>query len=151
MFTGVSSAAIFNKYRALMEDIDLGSLSTAHFVNQANASGQLGYGKIGFMGVPFLRDRNLIAADADEDDTSRIYFLDMSQIDLCVLSDNPALAGQHSVQGYKSAPVVDGIQAQIEILGNTGEFVAGYVKSYVQLATNNPKAAGAVLKNVVSI
>lgn len=150
-FTGVTSAAIFNKYRALMEDIDLSSLATAHFVNQANATGQLGYGKIGFMGVPFMRDRNMVAGAGDEADTSRIYFLDMSKIHLCTLTPNPAMAAVHQVQGYTSAPVVDGIQGKVEILGNAGEFVAGYVKAYVQLATDNPKAAGAVLKNVAAV
>lgn len=146
MFTGVTSANVITKYRALMESIDLSALSAAHFVNQANASGQLGISSTGFMGVPFLRDRNVSSA-GDLDDTGRLYFFDMSKIDLCVLQPGPD-AAIHQAMGYESAPSVDGIPARIEILGNQGEVVAGYVKAYVQLATSNPKAAGAVIKNI---
>lgn len=149
-FTGVSGAALQNKYRTMMESIDLSALSNAHFVNQANSSGQLGIGSVGFMGVPFLRDRNVSAAAGDEADTGRLYVLDMSMIDLCVLSSSPD--GQiHQIQGYQSAPDIDGIPAKIEILGSTGESVNGYVKTYVQLATKDPKAAGCLLKNTLVV
>ena len=148
MFTGVTDAAIMDKYSALLESIDLSALSTAHFVNQANATGQLGYGNIGFLGVPFIRDRNLVAT-GDLASSSRLYFIDMSKIDLCVLTPSPD-ANVHRLQGFTSAPTVDGINAKIEILGNTGESVQGYVKTYIQLATDNPKAAGAVLKNIAA-
>jgi hypothetical protein len=36
----------------------------------------------------------------------------------------------------------------IELLGNTGESIKGYVKTYVQLATPDPAKATALLKNV---
>lgn len=149
-FTGVSGAALQNKYRAMMESIDLSALASAHFINQANSSGYLGIGQVGFMGIPFLRDRNVSTAAGDEADTGRLYILDMSQIDLCVLSSSPD--GQiHQIQGYQSAPDVDGIPAKIEILGSSGESVNGYVKAYVQLATKNPKAAGCLLKNTLVV
>jgi hypothetical protein len=149
LFTGVTSSAILTKYKALMENIDLASLSTAHFVNQANTAGKLGIGATGFMGVPFLRDRN-VSATGDTASTSRLYFLDMSKIHLCVLNSGPD-AAIHQAQGFMSAPSVDGIKAEIEILGNKGESVQGYVKTYIQLATDNPKAAGAVIKNITSV
>lgn len=148
MFTGVTASSILTKYKALMESINLASLSTAHFVNQANTAGRLGIGATGFMGVPFLRDRN-VSATGDTANTSRLYFLDMSQIDLCVLNPGPD-AAIHQMQGYQAAPTVDGIKAEIEFLGNTGESINGYVKTYVQLATKNPKAAGAVIKNIAA-
>ena len=147
LFTGVTSSKVLSRYKALMEDIDLAAISSAHFVNQANTSGQLGIGSTGFMGVPFLRDRNVSSSSTDEADTSRLYFLDMSKIALCVLNPGPN-AAIHQTLGFEAAPVVDGIRTQVEILGNRGEFVAGYVKAYVQLATSNPKAAGAVIKNI---
>jgi len=150
LFTGVTSADILTKYKALMEDIDLSALSSAHFVNQANTAGSLGISATGFMGVPFLRDRNVVAATADAANSGRLYFLDMSKIHLCVLNPGPG-AEVHQTLGYETAPEVDGIRAEIEILGNQGEFVAGYVKTYVQLATPNPKAAGAVIKNILAI
>lgn len=149
LFTGITSSGVLSKYKALMENIDLSSLSTAHFVNQANTVGRLGIGQTGFMGVPFIRDRN-VNATGDLDDTSRLYFFDMSKIHLCVL--NPSGNGMvHTVKGYESAPEVDGVRTQIEILGNTGESVKGYVKTYIQLATSNPKAAGAVIKNILTV
>lgn len=149
-FTGVTNSAIMNKYRALMESIDLSSLSTAHFVNQANNSGQLGIGKTGYMGVPFMRDRNVSAA-GDLADSGRLYFLNMNMIHLCVLDPTAGDANIHQVQGYTAAPDTTGIKTQIEILANTGEFVAGYVKAYVQLATPNPKEAGSLMKNITAV
>jgi hypothetical protein len=146
-FTGVTDSRILNKYKALAESIDLSSLSTAHFVNQANQSGQLGIGNTGFMGVPFLRDRNVVAASGDVANSGRLYFLDMSQIHLCVLNPGEG-ATVHQVRGYESAPDVDGIRPVIEILGNKGEYVEGYVKTYIQLATPDPKKAGALLKGI---
>jgi hypothetical protein len=146
-FTGVTDRLIMTKYRTLMENIDLSSLSTAHFVNQANGTGQLGYGQVGFMGVPFLRDRNVTAGSSDVDDSSRLYILDMNMIDLCVLNPGPD-AAVHQTQGYTVAPNVDGIRPIIEIIGNKGESVQGYVKVYVQLATKDPKKAGLVIKNI---
>ena len=150
LFTGVTSSALMTKYTQLLEDIDLSALSTAHFVNQANSSGRLGIGSTGFVGVPFIRDRNVSAGTGDEEDTSRLYFLDMSKIHLCTLAPGPDGA-IHQALGYTSAPSVDGLTPRIEILGNRGESVQGFVKLYVQLATPNPKAAGALLKNTVSV
>jgi hypothetical protein len=148
LFTGVTDRFIFTKYKTLMESIDLSALSNAHFVNRANSSGRLGIGSTGFMGVPFIRDRNVSSHLADWDNGSPLYMLDMSKIHLAVLTPSANLSLVHQVQGYMAAPEVDGIRASIEFLGNSGEQVKGYVKAYVQLATPNPKAAGCVLKNI---
>lgn len=150
LFTGVTSSGILTKYKALMENIDLASLSTAHFVNQANQAGRLGIGSTGFMGVPFLRDRNVSVAAGDIAGTSRLYFLDMNEVELCTLTPGPDSA-IHQMQGYQSAPKVDGLDAKIEFLGNKGESVQGYVKTYIQLAASNPKKAGAVIKNILAV
>jgi len=147
LFTGVTDRKIMTKYKQLMENIDLSAMSAAHFVNRANSTGSLGYGSVGFAGVPFIRDRNISAA-GDIADSGRLYILDMSKIELAVLVPNPNMSLIHQVQGYSQAPVVDGIRTTIEFLGNTGEQLQGYVKAYVQLASPNPKAAGMVIKNI---
>jgi hypothetical protein len=147
-FTGVTQRQIMTKYKQLMENIDLSALGSAHFVNQANASGQLGMGSVGFAGVPFLRDRNVVAAAGDLADSGRLYILDMNYIDLAVLEPNPQMSLIHQVQGYRTADTTDGIRTYIEFMGNTGEVIQGYVKAYVQLASPDPKRAGLVIKNV---
>lgn len=148
LFTGVTDRLLMTKYKSLMESIDLSALSTAHFVNQANGSGQLGYGAVGFAGVPFIRDRNVVAGAGDLASSSRLYIFDMNQIHLCILEPNSEAAMIHQVEGFTAAPEASGIRAKIEFLGNAGEFVAGYVKAYVQLASASPKAAGLVIKNI---
>lgn len=148
LFTGVTGSKVMTRYKALMESIDLSALSAAHFVNQANDTGMLGIGKTGFMGVPFMRDANISNAVGDLDDSGRLYFLDMSKIDLCVLDPTAGDASLHQIYGYGTANTTEGLRTEIEILGNQGEFVAGYVKTYLQLATPNPAAAGIVLKNI---
>jgi hypothetical protein len=148
LFTGVTDRLIFTKYKQLMENIDLSALSAAHFVNQANASGQLGIGSTGFMGVPFMRDRNVVAAAGDLANSGRLYFLDMNKVHLAVLTPSPERSLVQQLNGYTQAPDVDGIRASIEFMGNSGEQVRGYVKVYCQLASPDPKAAGAVIKNI---
>jgi hypothetical protein len=150
IFTGVTSRQILTKYKRMMTSIDLAALSTAHFVNRANSSGDLGVGSVGFEGVPFIRERNISSA-GDLADSGRIYVLDMSQIHLAVLDPTPALSLIHQVQGYQTAETADGIRTTVEILGNAGEVVEGYVKCYVQLVTPDPKRAGLVIKNLTAI
>lgn len=147
-FTMVTDRKIMTKYKSMMESINLSDLSTAHFVNQANSTGQLGMGSVGFAGVPLIRSRNVQSATGDLADSSRLYILDMSQIELAVLNPDPQKSLIHQVQGYTAAERVDGLRTYIEILGNKGEYVEGYVKSYVQLVTPDAKAAGLVLKNI---
>lgn len=146
-FTGITSSRIMTKYKAMMENIDLSSLATAHFVNQANNSGQLGIGKTGFMGIPFMRDAAMSIPPADLANSGRLYIADMSKLHLCVLTPSGD-KDVHQVQGYESAPTIDGITPKIEILGNLGESVRGYVKVYVQLATSDPAKAVCVLRNI---
>lgn len=147
IFTGVTSRQIMTKYKRMMVNVDLAALSTAHFVNRANSSGDLGIGAVGFEGVPFIRERNISMA-GDLADSGRIYVLDMSQIHLAVLEPNPQLSLIHQVQGYQTAETADGIRTTVEILGNAGEVVEGYVKCYIQLVTPDPKRAGLVIKNL---
>lgn len=146
-FTGVTSGGVFTKYRQLFESIDLGSLSTAHFVNQANATGNLGVGSVGFLGVPFIRDRNVANAAGDVADSSRLYVFDMGKIYLATL-DGSGDSLVHQQQGFMSAPDINGLTPKIEILGNTGEVINGYVKVYIQLVSQDPKSAGALLKGI---
>ncbi len=149
-FTAITDRLVMTKYKSMLESIDLGSLSSAHFVNRANSSGNLGYTNVGWMGIPMLRDRNVQAATGDTVDTSRLYFLDMDNIELAVLNPDPNKSLIHQVQGYRSAERTNGMRTYIEILGNSGEYVEGYVKTYVQLVTNDAKAAGVVLKNILN-
>jgi hypothetical protein len=48
----------------------------------------------------------------------------------------------------RKAPIAENIRVQIEILGNTGESVKGYLKTYVQLVCDRPSQAGVLIKNV---
>ena len=147
MFTGLTGREIMTKYKKMMESIDLASLSNAHFVNRANASGQLGYGSVGFAGVPFIRDRNVSQA-SDLANSGRLYFLDMGKIEMAVLEPNPALSLIHQVNGYSTADTIDGIRTHIEFLGNSGEQLQGYVKCYIQMVSPDPKGAGILIKNI---
>lgn len=147
LFTGITTDLILNKYKLMFEDIDLSALSNAHFVNRANSTGQLGLGSVGFAGVPVIRDRN-VDMTGDLDDSGRFYFLDMSQIHLAVLTPNSNLQTVHQTQGYMMAPNAPGLRFTIKLLGRKGEYVEGYVSTYVQLATPNPKKAGMVIKNI---
>lgn len=150
LYTGITDRGIMTKYKGLMETIDLSSLATAHFVNQANATGQLGLGRVGWQGIPIIRDRHVVPGATDQADTGRLYFIDMSKVFMCVLSNDSAAANIHQARGFMSAPDVDGIRASIEILGNSGENVKGYVKFYTQLACANPRKAGGMIKNVLN-
>lgn len=148
MFTGMVTPALLDKYASMFTNIDLSSLSTAHFVNQANQSGYFGNSVIGFLGVPFLRDHQ-VDVTGDLANSGRLYFMDMSKINLCVLTTgDPSAAMIHQTSGYQTAPNVDGIKPMIEILGNKGEMVQMYLKVYVQLACNDPAKAGVVIKNL---
>lgn len=150
-FTGVTSSAIHTKYKQLLENIDLSALSAAHFVNRVNTSGNLGVSTIGWQGIPLIRDRNVSVGGSDLDDTSRIYFLDTSKLNLCVLQPNSNLAQIHQSEGMLSAPEVDGIRTSIHIMGRDGERIQGYVRTYIQMATSDPKRAGLVVKNVLAV
>lgn len=147
LFTGMVSPLILTKYTSLLESIDASSLSTAHFVNQANTSGNLGYNNVGFLGVPLMRNHNISNDALDIADTGRMYLMDMRHIFLATLTPS-ADSLVHQVRGAQTAPTVDGIRAEIEILGNKGEVIEGYIKTYVQLVSDKPKSAGILIKNI---
>jgi hypothetical protein len=148
MFTGVTSAAVLERYQQLFTAITLGDLSNAHFVNQMNSSGMFGDAVLGYQGVPFLRDRAVTAATGDSVTSSRLYLLNMSEIFLATLKADSADAQLHQTMGALTAEETGGIDVKIEVLPNTGEKVSGYVKAYVQLFSGNPKSAGALIKNI---
>lgn len=151
IFTGVTDSKILNKYKGLMETIDYGSLSTAHFVNQANGTNNLGYGNVGFAGMPIIRDRNISVSGTDLADTSRLYVLNMNEIYLCQLSPNPDLAQYHQAMGMLSGEQSGSLNVQVKFLAPTGENLKGYVCWYGQLATMNPKKAGGVITNILNV
>ena len=151
MFTGILSPGILTKYSQLFTSIDLASLSTSHFVNQMNNTGNLGDSTVGFLGVPFARDAAaLIDTTNDLANTGRLYILDMSKMFLATLAPGPD-ANVHQVLGAQTAPVVDGLRFEIEFLGNKGESVEGYVRTYVELVAPEPPKAGVALKNVNAV
>jgi hypothetical protein len=151
LFTGMTSAAFLSKYAALLTDVNLAITSGTVPAIQANAlnRGMLAdFGSlIGFMGIPFVRNANVTPGTGDDPNTSRLYILDPSYWYLATLTPSPE-AAVHQALGGQTAPVVDGIRAEIEILGNTGEIVNGYIKTYVQLVCVDPAKGGTVLKNV---
>ena len=140
--------AIQLMYKELFETLDYGSLSTAHFVNQANSGNSFGKMGVGFLGAPILPEPN-IDATGDIADTSRIYILNPASMFLASLSpnDDPEVVRMQQMDP-RNAPESDGLSIDIEILGNQGEYVAGYVKTYVQLVCDNPRESGVVITDV---
>lgn len=151
-FTGMTTAAFMAKYAGLLTDVNINLTSGTVPAIQANAlnRGMLEDfgGVIGYAGIPFLRNANISNAPGDEPDTSRLYILDPQYWFLATLSDNSAESAVHQALGANVAPEVDGIRADVEILGNTGEILNGYIKTYIQLVCTDPAKGGTVLKNV---
>jgi len=150
-FTMFTTSALLDKYAALLQTINLGDLANSHFVNQANATGNLGNTAYSYAGIPIIRDRNVSDGAGDLANSDRIYILDMSKIMIAVKdSAHPELAQMQQLRGFMAG--VDGLEGAlkptIEVLGNTGETVRGYVKCYLNLATLNPKEAGIAIINV---
>lgn len=150
---GVMNSDLMFKYEALFEDIDFSALSTAHFVNSSNNTNNLGrFGRKGYAGVPMIRDRNVTAGAADTINTGRIYIANMDYIHLCTLAPSGEAAAQlQRLNGYQVAPSAQQIVPKIEVLGNSGEQLEGYIKTYVQLASPNPRKAGVVIKNISNV
>lgn len=151
-FTGITTADFMTKYAGLISDVQIALTSGTVPAIQANAlnRGMLeDYGSlIGYAGVPFLRNANISIPSTDTAGTTRLYVLDPEYWFLATLSDNSAESAVHQALGANVAPVVDGIRADVEILGNTGEILNGYIKTYVQLVCTDPAKGGTVLKNV---
>ncbi|MEM0337958.1 MAG: phage major capsid protein [Candidatus Caldarchaeum sp.] len=151
-FTGMTTAAFMAKYAGLLTDVNISLTSGTVPAIQANAlnRGMLeDFGSvIGYAGIPFLRNANISIPDTDTADTSRLYILDPEYWFLATLSNDLSEAAVHQTLGANVAPVVDGIRADVEILGNTGEILNGYIKTYVQLVCTDPAKGGTVLKNV---
>ncbi len=150
-FTMFTSSALLDKYAALFQTITLGDLANSHFVNQANATGNLGNTAYSYAGIPIVRDRNVVAAAGDLANSGRIYILDMSKIMIAVKdSTHPEIAAMQQLRGFAAG--IDGLEGSltptIEVLGNPGETVRGYVKCYLNLVTMNPKEAGVAVINV---
>ncbi|CBA17785.1 virion structural protein [Acaryochloris phage A-HIS1] len=146
-YVGFCSPEILDRYSNLFTQINLSDLANAHFVNQANATGNLGETAVSWMNIPIMRDANNILQTGDLAGSGRFYFFDMSQVFLATLGSSEE-AEVHQRFGAQTAPIVDGINFEIELLGNSGEVVQGYVKAYVQLVTDAPKRAGALIKNI---
>lgn len=147
----MTTIRMITKYKALFESIDYSSLSTAHFVNQANATGRFGLSGVGFGNVPFVPDANVSSAAGDIADTDRIYAIDMNHLMLATLDStavDPDIQMKQQMRGIAAGVPVEGFPVTIEVLGNSGEFVRGYVKTYLQLVTMAPKRAGMVFKNI---
>lgn len=135
-------------YKEMFEQIDYGSLSSAHFVNQANGGSNFGKMGVSFNGAPLIPESN-IDVTGDLANSARLYIMNPDAVFLASLTpnDDPEVVRMQQLDPSK-APDASGLNVQIEILGNQGEFVAGYVKTYVQLVCMDPRAAGVVIKNV---
>ena len=138
------------KYKELFETIDYSSLSASHFVNQANASGNLGRSGVAFQGAPILADRNIVST-GDTADTDRLYIVKPESLFLGCLDPNidPEVKALQQISA-SYGQTRENIPVEIEILGNTGEFIAGYVKTYIQLVCMKPNDAGVLIKNVTN-
>lgn len=146
-FIGFTSAGILNKYKKMFQTLDVGALSSAHWLN-TNVTNNLGLNGVSWMGVPLVRTTN-IDVTGDLDASGRLYFLDMSKLMLASLTPaDPSARATQSILGINAAPSIDGITARIEVLANTGESVKIYVKTYLQLVTDDPRGLGVVLTNI---
>lgn len=151
---GTDSPVIFTtkrlerKYKELFETISYDALSAAHFVNQANASGNLGKSGVAFQGAPIIADHN-VDSNGDTADTNRLYIVKPSSVFLAFLDPNvdPEVQRMQQISASKG-PTSENIRVEIEIIGNSGESVKGYVKTYVQLVCEKPSQAGVLIKNV---
>lgn len=154
LFTGMTDAAFMSKYSALLTDVNINITSGSVPAIQANAlnRGMLAdFGSlIGFSGIPFVRNANVVSAADDIANTSRLYILDPTYWFIATLTPSPE-AAVHQALGAQTAPSVDGIRAEIEILGNTGEVVNGYIKTYIQLVCTDPAKGGTVMKNILTV
>ena len=139
-------------YKELFENISYDALGAAHFVNQANAGNSFGKSGVGFNGMPILADANCKPATGDTADTDRMYMVNPSSLFLAHLSpnDDSDVVRMQQLDPSKGE-ATDGLQIQIEILGNTGESVQGYVKTYCQLVCQDPTKAGVLIKNVSNV
>lgn len=148
--TTLTSKDVQLMYKELFEQISYDALGSAHFVNQANAGDSFGKSGVGFSGSPILAEPNIGAASGDISGSSRMYILDTNQIFLATLTpnDDPDVVRMQQLDASK-APATDGLNCQIEILGNTGELITGYVKTYIQVVSQAPPRAGVVIKNIV--
>ena len=146
-----TSAIMLQKYMALFQSIDFGSLSESHFINQADASNFLGKSGVGFVGTPFIPDSWVGEGTGDIDDTNRIYAVVPSELYLANMSsmiDDPGIAMKQQEMGVRAGIEREGLDINIEVLGNSGELLQMYVKTYIQLAAPSPKKAGIVFKNI---
>lgn len=149
---GFTSKAVQIIYKELFEQISYDALGTAHFVNQANAGSSFGKSGVGFNGMPIIADANCKRLTADTAATDRLYMVDTSQVFLAHLSpnDDPEVVRMQQMDSSKGE-ATDGLNIQIEILGNSGESISGYVKTYVQLVCANPTKAGVLVKNISNV
>lgn len=155
LFSGRVSPTLFTSksiqlgYKELFESISSDALGSSHFVNQANSSGQFGKTMVGFSGYPLIPEPNLVKATTEAAGTNRIYVMDTGSVFLATLTpnDDSEVVRMQQLDPSK-APSADGLRVEIEILGNQGEFVSGYVKTYVQLVCQEPPRAGVVITNV---
>lgn len=153
--TGFTSKAVQVIYKELFESISYDALGSAHFVNQANSGNSFGKSGVGFNGMPLLADPNckrITSGTADTANTDRLYMVDTSKVFLAHLTpnDDPEVIRMQQLDPSK-AEATDGISVQIEILGNKGESVQGYVKTYNQLVCMEPRRAGVLVKNVSNV
>jgi len=138
------------KYKQLFETIDLSALGSAHFVNQANASGNLGYSSVTWQRSPIIPDRNVSTAAGDALDSGRMYFVDLDQVMLAQLTSNvpAAVVAQQQIDGARYAVPLQGLTPRIKLKGKLGERIEGWVVVYIQLVTKSPKRSGGVIKSL---
>lgn len=149
----VTSNNIFNRYRKLFTSIDVSSLSTAHWLNQGGLPGQtnsLGGTTYAYNGIPLLRTAEIQPVAGDAANTSRIFFLDMNQIDMAFLNAEK-YAKSAMTTDITTAPRIDGVPTEIVIKAIDGERIQGYLRTYVQTCVKDPSKAGALITNVSTL
>lgn len=148
---GFTSKTLQVIYKELFENISYDALGTAHYVNQANAGNSFGKSGVGFNGMPILADPNCVPV-GDTAATDRMYIVNPASLFLAHLTpnDDSEVVRMQQLDPSKGE-ATDGIQIQIEILGNTGESIQGYVKTYCQLVCQDPTKAGVLIKNISNV
>jgi hypothetical protein len=149
-FTAVCSSNLYTRFQRLFTSIDLASLSTAHFLNRVNQSGQLAAPEItpSYQSVPIMRTPEYRNIAGDTVGTERMYFLNMNELEIAYLPPVNAINRGDTLAGGK--PGLDGnIPVELVILPRTRESFQIAIRTTIQTICRNPKFVTAGISNIL--
>jgi hypothetical protein len=113
-----------------------------------NSSNSLGQSTAAYAGIPLMRTPEISSTPlaGDLPLSQRAYIIDYNKVELAFL--DPTQDSKIHQLDASRAPVINGVPVQIEILGNKGEMIEGYIKTFVNTMCMDPRRAGMVIKNI---